>query len=244
MFTIFDFLGIICYDIRRFGGFMKIKLYDEKNNKVIYNVGAPFDRGSYGVIYKINDDACLKNFYYGNVFETLNVMKDIRNLNLDNFYKIYDFLFDNNGDFCGYTMKYYQDENIDIMTMPTDYLINNLRTITNSVKRLTDKQICVIDLREHNVIMDKNNIIVIDVDLYNRKDYPLDYLNQINTDAVYRMFINLCYRTLDEKHFTTTYDMTYLTELFNYKEDTDIVSKKLVKYKYPIDYINECRIKY
>lgn len=223
---------------------MEIKLYNEKNDKVIYKVGVPFNRGNYGIIYKITDDKCFKYFYLGNVAEMLDVMKDIRDLDLDNFYKIYDFLFDNNGDFCGYTMKYYQDNNIDIMTMPMDYTIDNLRRIANSVKKLSDNQISVIDLKEHNIIMDENNITVIDVDLYTRSNCSHDYLSEINIDALYRMFINLCYYTLSKKHFTTIDDTTYLTELFNYKEDVDTLCKKLAKYKYPIDYIYECRKKY
>lgn len=220
---------------------MRIKLYNEKNETVIYNVNVPFARGSFGIVYKLDNDKCLKYFYSDTLAKSLDVMRDIRELRLDNYYRIYDFLFDSNGDFCGYEMKYYQDHDIDIMTMPIEYSIENLRKIAYSLKRLAEKKISAVDLNKNNAILDHNNIIVIDTDLYRRCYCSSDELMQMNNDALCRLFINLYYYTMKEKHSVTLDDMRLLRELFDSSENVDKISKKLSRYKYPIDYMYKCR---
>ena len=220
---------------------MRIKLYNEKNETVIYNVNVPFARGGFGIVYRLDNVKCLKCFYSNNLAKSIDVMRDIRELRLDNYYQIYDFLFDNNGDFCGYEMKYYQGHDIDIMTMSTEYSIENLRKIAASFRRLNEKRISVVDLNKNNVILDHNNIIVIDTDLYRRCYCSSDELMQMNNDALCRLFINLYYYTMKEKHSVTLDDMRLLRELFDSSRSIDEISKKLSKYKYPIDYMYKCR---
>ncbi len=222
------FLGVI----------MIMKFYDETGKRKDYYVRHPFNSGRYGAVYEIDGKTCLKNFYSGNDLEIVSVLKDIRDLKLDNFYEIYDLLFDINGELCGYTMKFYQDDDIDIMSMPTDYTIENLRKINASLKRLSEKKICAIDLKYHNTIMQSDKIIIIDTDLYYRSTCDESKIYERNKDALYRMFASLYYATLTKKYLITPNDDFYdLRVLFNQDDDIDMICKKLSRYKYPIDYI-------
>ena len=65
---------------------MGIKLYDEKGQPFIYGAKVPLSHGSCGIVYKIDDDKCFKIFWSKSASESIDVMKDIRELQLDNFF--------------------------------------------------------------------------------------------------------------------------------------------------------------
>ena len=55
-------------------------------------------------------------------------------------------LYDETNTFVGYTMKYYKPEKIDILTMPTDYTLENYQKIYNSAKKLDLSKASHLDL--------------------------------------------------------------------------------------------------
>ena len=63
-------------------------------------------------------------------------------------------------------MKYYDSEDIDVLTMPMSYILDNFYDLFESVTKLSDKNILIQDLHDGNVITNKNQIIVIDADMY------------------------------------------------------------------------------
>lgn len=130
------------------------------------------------IIYKINNK-CIKLIKNDIDLEIVNIIKDMK---LDNYYKIYSVL--NNS----YIYKYYVKDNINILNMPSIYTINNFMNIYKSIYKLTENNILVRDLHDNNVILNKDNIIVIDVDLYkkcNEKD--LYYKNMKSLIVLFRM---------------------------------------------------------
>ena len=167
-------------------------------------------------------------------------MRIIRKLNLDNFYKIYDLLYDENNHFSGYTMKYYKSEDIDILAMPTNYTLENLYRIHNSFKALTNRHINAFDCNSDNIIMDNKNITVIDSDIYyiddeiSKEELALD-----NDKILMDLFKSLYYEKLRILGYTLIDCEYMLGELFDENKGLSNTEKRLVKYKYPLDYINK-----
>lgn len=213
---------------------MVIKLYDIDNKKYLFDVKKPIDRGHTGLVYKIDDDTCLKytTSYRLHQWYTLSKLME---LNLDNFYKIYKILFDSNGDYSGYLMKYYQNELIDILTMPTEYTLDNFYRLSNTVNKISNNEIVMYDLHDGNVIMNKNDIIIIDADFYD-EEYTsnIEKIKIDNYELLLYLFKDL-YKINLEEHFTNyTEEYRVILDLFSKNEN---IYQKLKDYKYPIDYI-------
>lgn len=202
-----------------------------------------FGEGSNGSIYKIDDATLLKIFKFGNHSERL--LNMVSDMNLDNFYKIYTLLYNQNGDFVGYLMKLYEEEYIDILTMPCEYTIDNLIRLKNSIKRLTDNNIRIYDMREGNTILDNSNITIIDIDLYRIvDDYNHAYLKNENYNSLINLFREIFYKSLCIYHYGIRSDRLIIDSLFSKDNNIEDISKKLVKHKYPIDYLNDKRKRY
>lgn len=226
---------------------MNYTFYDKSGNYYkTYQLDNEFNKGKYGQIYQINDDILLKIFVnYPNNTNFELTFKTIMNMNLENFYQIYQMLYNNNGQFVGYTMKLYKEEEIDILTMPIDYTLDNLKKISNSIKLLTNNNILINDMRCDNSICNNNDIIVIDIDLYqkiNKSTYiDIDYKNN---SSLLHLFKGLYYRSLCIYHDAINSDNLILDSIFDKDNTVDDICKKLAKYKYPIDYLSERRNRY
>ncbi len=208
-----------------------ISFYNDEKEKKNYRIDDYFNCGEYGYIYKLGIDKCLKlfsdEFYFND-----QVLKIIKNLNLDNFYKIYDLLYDKDNHFCGYTMKYYEEKDIDITKMPIGYTLDNLYRLRNSFIKLSENNILANDCCKENVIMDDKDITIIDTDLY----YLTEDTNNINYNLLINLFKRIYHDSL-KLYGYDNYDIDYfLNNLFD--KDISTTEKKLIRYKYPIDYFN------
>ena len=216
-----------------------VTLYNENNEMKKYNIDHFCSEGECGYVYRIDDDKCLKLFSEFYMFE-LDVMKGIRELQLDSFYKIYDLLFDGHKRFNGYTMEYYKPENINILTMPTYYTLDNLFRIYRDFKRLSKAMIYAYDCDSHNVIMDSKNITVIDADIYYfRKDDDKNIIFKDNYAILLNLFKSLYREQIRLLGFSCKDIEDLLDYLFDEHKQLNNVEKKLIKYKYPIDYVND-----
>ena len=215
-----------------------ISFYNEKKEKKDFTIDKYFNCGSYGYVYKIDDDKCLKLFSEEFYFQP-DVLKIIRDLKLNNFYEIYDILYDEDKMFIGYTMKYYEEDDIDITTMPIEYTLDNLYHLKESIKKLTSRHVAMLDCNSDNVIMDERNIIMIDADMYyideelNRKELLSD-----NYWALMGLFQSLYYDRVKSLGYSST-DNEYLLKTLFDEEDILNTEKRLIKYRYPIDYIKD-----
>lgn len=223
---------------------MSYSFYNEKGEYYTsYYANKAISHGCNGYIYQIDNNTLLKRF----ILEYPNELtfKTIMNMNLSNFYTIYQMLYDKDGKFIGYTMKYYQDEEIDILTKPIEYTLDNLYRLNNSIKKLTDRNIIIDDMRDENCILDSSNITVIDIDLYRMLSFDtnIDISNMNNKSLLY-LFRGLYYRSLVIYHDAIRSDRHIIDSLFDQDNNADDITKRLVKYKYPIDYINDKRRKY
>ena len=75
-------------------------------------------------------------------------------------------LYDKDGNFASHTMKYYEDREIDILTMPTEYTINSLANLYESAGRLAERSIFTCDMHTGNVILTQDGVIVTDTDKF------------------------------------------------------------------------------
>ena len=212
---------------------MKI-LYDEDDNKLLLNTeNGIVGYGLYGVVYKINEDTCLK--YITNDHNSHpEVIKTIMKLDLASFYKIYKLLYDCNNDFSGYIMKYYEEEEIDITTMPTDYTLDNLNNINKDIKTITDNGILLKDLHSGNSIINNDKITIIDVD--NSMFYCDENLLKKNIQLIYSLFKEIYIDHIEKSHLVTLDELRTIRKLFNYDNS---IYNELKNYKYPIDYIKK-----
>ena len=88
--------------------------------------------------------------------------------------------------------------------------------------------------------MNSKNIIVIDADIY--RFYNQDEYTELVEDNYFilmNLFKYLCYDELKKMDYLLEDCKYVLNDLFNDKEGIKNTEKKLVKYKYPIDYFND-----
>lgn len=148
-----------------------------------YRERKQYKSGSYGIIYE-NDDHTLTKIMRYPTTSPVALIK-IKELNLDHFYKIFNIYVDNNGKndyLVAYDMEKVDEEDINLVTMPIDFIITNLNILINSFKVLSDNFIIVNDLHEDNIIINSNGIYIIDCDKYRcspKYDKNLIYFSNI-----------------------------------------------------------------
>ena len=140
------------------------------------------NRGGYGEVYGVSPDKCAKIYYVQFPVkakkETKRVLRDIRNLNIDGMYKIYEFLY---GDleFKGYLMSKHKGLVLDkmdkelaqrILDMPTGTAINNLVKLENIGFVLTRHNIIISEDLGSNIIVGHDGFTVFDADSYLKSD--------------------------------------------------------------------------
>ncbi len=220
-----------------------VTFYDESKQKKTYRITERYAYGSLGSIYKISDDECLKLFRgtYPYDIDALRVLKELKP---NNYYDIHELLFDANSLFVGYTMKFYHVDDIDITAMPTTYTLDNLYRLRDSVHLLSQNRLFVDDLHSGNTILDKDNITIIDADLYSinhDKEITKSELSRRNYRLLIYLFNTLYLESLEDHGKLHDVDDIVIDDLFNPSDTVKTIERKLVKYKYPIDYIKKVR---
>lgn len=199
-----------------------------------------FNHGKSAVIYDLLDGTCYKKFYnyeYVDTRDQLEVLKRISNLELHNFCKILEIVYDGNK-VLGYIMPKYEDKDISILNSSCNYFIINYDNLVKDINLLSDNYIIVEDLKEHNVILNDNQILIHDYDLYRIAGTP-ERNRIINRTRFICMLSDLFY---DDKHIHyNNIDSSLFTsrmyELINAKTDGESIKKLLKGYNKPIDYI-------
>lgn len=224
-------------------------LYTKNNEVKEYSTDNQIGCGSFGKVYLIEDDKCLKLFNApiareDNYELQEDIYYEIRELKLKNFYELYDLYYNSFlTKILGYLSKYYEKEDIDILTMPTDYTIDNLNSLYESFKKLSEHNICTNDISSSNVIINRDSITMIDIDLYYRNYFGIGKStfseNLCNLEKIFKevYILSLTFYPLKEriKMIDKIDKLFFLDETIG----IDYVAKKLTKYKYPIDYLRK-----
>lgn len=218
-------------------------LYNENKEKISFKTNNKIGGETYGDVYKISETECLKIYKNSNSVNK-KILTFIKNLHLKNYYEIYNLYNNKSGEFKAHTMKYYKKEEIDILTMPTEYTIDNISRIQHSIEQLTQNNIAIVDTHTGNIIMDSNNITIIDIDLYTfNRFYTSKKLETKNIEILEFLFREIFAEAILNYH--SEYKVYKFTELIKdiFKLSTPTLTeetfKELARYKYPIDYIKK-----
>lgn len=215
-----------------------MKFYNSSNEEVNYHLLSKIGGGSYGSVYKLSEFECIKIFREIDTGIDADTVAFINNLGLNNFYKIYSFLFNKRKDLRGYTMKYYLPSHTSILLKDTSYTLDNFFAIYNSINTLSDNQIFIPDLHSDNVILGNDEITIIDIDIYAKAIlFDPGKLKDKNSRALFSLFKSLYIEGLYNHGIYTDNDIKAINNLFNNDAPSNI--KVLKKYKYPIEYIND-----
>lgn len=209
-------------------------------------------KGNWGSVYRFDNDKAIKIIDHDGNNEQYEIISFIKNLNLPNFYKIYDVLYTMDfslKEYAGTISKYYQTKDIDIYTTSSSYLLDSFNALSESMNILGQHQITAYDFCNKNILLTEEGLIAIDVDFYGKMENDIPKrtikrnMKQLKESVLHRLLIfNLHY------HHKNDFDISKneainnaICTLLNLDNSTDIkqFNKILSKYKYPIDYIKE-----
>lgn len=221
--------------------------YTENNDILRYRTNNRIGGEACGLVYKLDGNECFKKFRSKSMRVDKAALVLIQELGLENFCKIKRFLYNESKTIIGYLMEYYKNEDIDILDMPMEYTIDNLCKLYHSIIKLSQNNIFISDMHTGNIIMNSNEIIVIDYDLYVLNGYftgPI--LEYKNIEALKYLFKGIYKEALVEFHkeYDTEKNRSLIDGTFELwtEEGLNKTCKKLTRYKYPIDYIKESNL--
>ena len=200
-------------------------------------------KGFSGTIYRYDEDKVIKLMNKPSRVCSFETLDTIKNLQLPNFYRIYNLLSDGVtlNQYVGNIASYHKEETVDIWNMPSDWLIENYEGLYEAMTKLGEQQIEIYDALPCNCIVNKSGMTLIDVDRYFEDPYNC-------TKSNIRLLVCKLLRPLLEQNFMEYHsdlcssDLIYslLKSLFSsYPENEKELSKKLLRYSRPIDYIKD-----
>lgn len=211
------------------------------NKEVNFSIekGRYLESGNFGDAIVFND-IVLKLFTGYHTEEEknniLNILQKLSKLDFNNIYKILNFYFGKDGKFKGYSSKYYQNNpNIDILTMPKDYFLDNYHLLVEDFYKLHQHDIKPMDVGYRNVIINSEKIIVVDADFYLNERYHVD---SAITD-LHGLFAEICSEAafnFHNKEFDNNWDIYYL--MWTLLESKQLF-EELKTHKYLIDCVRK-----
>lgn len=208
--------------------------------------------GSDGKVYHYGDNKCIK-IYHNSQSKHFDeeIFALFKKLNLSGYCKLYDLLYSENSEISAHIMKYYHNSIDNILLMPTDYTLDNIASLFNSINILSANGIITRDMYYSNCIFCESEIIIIDFDKCSRELVPymehptVEYsfkkeeLRSININNLLCMFYDIYKKSLEKLKISTedgTSGKEYLDILFSYTcNPPKELSKKLSRVKKPID---------
>lgn len=229
-------------------------LYDENGLEHTYNITElhPIGKGYCGVVYQLDEKSVLKIYnaetekfcrLNKEVAEVSKTMKNPHLMNIQTLLYREPKIDKNSCQTEAYIASYIKKDNIDILRQPTDYLLENMYEISKLFDQFTAHNITVDDVKFANARMQENNIVLVDIDTWkNIKTSPAE-TKRINNTELLLLFKRIVQSTIVLKNYPNDWFYTASKDLFDMDkrsigeiEVTDIIAKRLVKYKYPIDY--------
>lgn len=216
--------------------------WTEEGKRVSYKLPEPFDSGMFGSVYKLPDDKCLKVLNKGKEL-TPEILKLIRDLNLKNYYRIYEVLYSKTGKVRAYPMKFYEAADIDILVAPVSYTLTSLCGLYESITTLAEHMVMVSDLHTRNVILTSTGVIAVDTDdYYYSNSKSKEQIRMKNIMALKYLFEQLFLEALDEYHQSISSFPMRMAIQNTFKIHTQYglqqTCAELSKFTTPIDYIS------
>ena len=221
--------------------------YTEDKKRYNLDTDNFIDEGEYGRVYLTSDNKCLKIFKQSisrkdKMSFDEDVFNIIRELKPKNIYTLGDLYYNKSlTRILGYLSEYYSKEDINILTMPVDYTFDNLCSLYDSFVLLSEYNIRISDTCSQNVILNNSGITIIDTDFYyiDANSNKLA-IKKSNIYDLGELFSWIYMNSLKETDFNKRSSMIDKIEKLFIPIGTfgvEPVIKKLIKYKYPIDYL-------
>ena len=213
----------------------KGKIYDVKEDSLTY-----LDHGLTANIYFMEDKRLLKR-YYAYTSKLVKLDEDIftllKELNDPSIVKIHEMLFDQPSLYkTGYIMDYIKPDNIDYLTNISSIFLEHIHEIEKVVDRLSKERVRVMDLKNSNVIITNNGMIIIDPDKYRIVDYDPTYANK--DQILYLAYSILNFSKSPSKDSLDRLSLLKMKQAIEIDESMSItsqLSKKLTPSRKPID---------
>lgn len=220
-----------------------MKCYLENGSELVFNndLFNRVNKGSGGVIYKLYNDKCVKLYYLDTIFKIEKEIFDImKELDLDNFCKLGNMIYNKDNKLMGYTMNYYESIDCNILFMSGGYILDNFNKLYNSYNILSDNKILANDTRLANCVIG-NDITMIDFDFYLKSDLSIDRIKELNISKLMLLFNQMCYKYYSMLYGDVPINIEYkLDDIFCYDGDPVKKLKKVFNYNDRIiDVINK-----
>ena len=201
--------------------------------------------GAESIVYQYDEDKVIKLFNSVGTSSDYNTMMTIKNLRLPNFYHSYDLVSPNregSKKYAGNISRYYQSEEIDVLEMPTEWLLKNYYGLREAAIKLGENRILIFDSGIHNAIVNNEGITMIDADLYTKHSYICvkENLESLNLELFYDLFYKgytSFHEIEDEEAFNDALDGLFFEDIESGKTKNFV--KILSRYSKPIEYFNE-----
>jgi len=231
-------------------------LYDCDGNNYSYDLSHKIGSGACGTVYKYDLEWVLK--YYNEDCSSRNRLKkeiyDItKEINSPYIAEIDKLLFKKRveslsddiyitNSIDAYTCSYIKPDKIDILTVSKDYIIDNIRELSDVFLEFSDRGVRALDVKEGNVIIQNDKVTLIDLDLFYKACTQIDILEIENYRTLMKLFEELmlssaiCY-SYGKEIENGIYQLFDVVHKPSDIEDMQEVLKYLNKYQYPIDAI-------
>ena len=235
-------------------------LYDYEGNEHEFDLSDKIGNGFCGEVYRYDSEFVLKKYREScpNCLKLKrNIYEAIKEINSPHVVEIINLLYTNkignsnsplfglrNKSISGYMCKYIKPDKIDILSIPTEYLLYNINELNKVFTEFSNRNIRAIDVKVENVVMQNDKIVLIDLDLFRKgmlRDKRIERLNQIDLLHLFRDMVS-------DSIFDCEYNIDFLEsiekifDLSKFTKETDLIleiTKQFQKYKYPVDYIYE-----
>ncbi len=229
-------------------------VYDEKGQEL--NIDDDYEKngigqGKNGTVYHEGADQCAK-IYYGKVFHKNRLQKDaydiLKSIDFPFLVQMKRLLYNDPhlDELIGYLMKYYSPKKLKILWKNTKYSLYILGEFMKVSEILSKEHIVMRDLARKNTIYTGNEVVIVDPDLFKHlPDSSIEDCQKNNYIEIYKLMRNIYFvevkNMVDEELTLEGKRNLYqkMNDLFDYDWDSKMVkslSRKLRKYKYPIDY--------
>ena len=234
-------------------------IYYTKDNKEFIIPDDIFNKednhGKCGSIYKYSDNLCIKRYdrsiHFDYCLLNTSIYDDLKTIKSDNLVDIKMPLYkdkNNKNITDAYLLTYYKEQYDDFLEIYTDYLLYNLEEILKLIKEISNFKIRLDDLKRENIILTKDNIVLIDPDRW-YYEYETDDKNEIeklNINNIMAMLNEITKESLKNNHLdfltdNNLFNYVISNKLFPLTSNKDKAMKVLMKrlngYKRPIDYV-------
>lgn len=232
-----------------------MKYYNTNGKLVDFELGLPINNGQCSNIYKLDEDYAFKEYFKYTSYRarmSYEIYKILKDLNYSHTNKVIELYYeydkiDNKNDLVnnlnnymidGYKYLYINEDNINILEMPSEYLLYNLSALENFIDSLIEQDVYALDLKRANTVYTSDKIILIDLDCLRKGPFAnFNNIKEYNKKELTNLFINL-FKNCSSYLYQYEHEIISLFSVnISEKSVTSSVSKKLINCKRPIDYI-------